>query len=402
MIVPLLLALALVISMAKLGGIASTRIGQPAVLGGLVVGLLLGPSVLNVFGIHYFESVHVSETLHTLGELGVIFLMFVAGLETQLSDLVKTGKPAALTGTSGVIVPIILGAVAVLAFGYSLSQAIFVGIVLSATSVSISAQTLMELGKLRSREGMTLLGAAVVDDVLAIIVFSGFIAISQGGAGNLTSLIWIVVRIAIYLVGASVLGIWLLPRAVRWVEKVPVSAPVTNLVIVSFLIFAWAAEAIGGVAAITGAFIAGVALSGSTLKHQIEHNIHPMAYSFFVPIFLVSIGLSADISSLSINDYGLAAVICVVAIVSKVVGAGFGAKLGNMSWKESLRVGVGMISRGEVGLILAGIGLRTTHVISDNIFTVVVLMVLVTTIVTPPLLRWAFTEKENEKETQYA
>jgi Kef-type K+ transport system membrane component KefB len=127
-----------------------------------------------------------------------------------------------------------------------------------------------------------------------------------------------------------------------------------------------------------------------------------MAYSFFVPIFLVSIGLTADISSLTFKDYGLAAVICLIAIISKVVGAGSGAKLGSMTWKESLRVGVGMISRGEVGLILAGIGLRTANIISDKIFTIVVLMVLVTTIVTPPLLRWAFTEKENEKETQYA
>ncbi|MBN1991239.1 MAG: cation:proton antiporter [Anaerolineae bacterium] len=398
MITSLLLALALIIAVFKLGNWVSTRLGQPAVLGGLVVGLLLGPSILNVFGYSYFEEFHISETVHVLGELGVIFLMFVAGLETELSELTKTGKPAVLAGTVGVIAPILLGLAVVLMFGYSLTQAVFIGIVLSATSVSISAQTLMELGKLRSREGMTLLGAAVVDDVLAIIVFSAFLTLSQGESGGLWSLVWIAVRMTLFLVGGSVLGMWILPRAVRRVQEYPVSAPVMSLVIVSFFGFAWAAEALGGVAAITGAFIAGVALSGSTLKHQIERDIYPMAYAFFVPMFLVSIGLTADLRSLSANDFIFAIVICLVAVLTKVIGAGLGAKAGNMTWRESLRVGVGMISRGEVGLIIAGIGARSVGIIDDNIFTIVVLMVLVTTFVTPPLLRMVFPKQENIQE----
>ncbi len=183
-IIPLLLALALIIALAKIGGWLANQLGQPAVLGELVVGLLLGPSVFNVFGQPYFEATHTADTLHELGELGVIFLMFTAGLEIHLSDLTKTGKPAVLVGILGVLVPIGLGVAAALPFGYTTNQAVFLGIVLTATSVSISAQTLMELGFLRSREGLILLGAAVVDDVLAIAVLSAFIAIAAGSSGG--------------------------------------------------------------------------------------------------------------------------------------------------------------------------------------------------------------------------
>ncbi len=180
-IIPLLLALALVIAAAKMGGWLSNRIGQPAVLGELVVGLLLGPSVFNVFGQPYFEATHTVDTLHELGELGVILLMFAAGLEIHLSDFIKTGRPALFAGVLGVLVPIGLGLAVALPFGYEISQALFLGIVLAATSVSISAQTLMELGYLRSREGLILLGAAVVDDILAIAVLSAFVAIATVG-----------------------------------------------------------------------------------------------------------------------------------------------------------------------------------------------------------------------------
>lgn len=392
MILPLLAALALVIVAAKLGGWLSSALRQPVVLGELLVGLVLGPSLLNVFGQAYFQQAHVTEALHEFGELGVIFLMFAAGLEIHISDFAKAGKPAVLTGILGVVVPVALGAVTLLAFGESLQTALFVGIVLAATSVSISAQTLLELGRLRSREGLTLLGAAVVDDVLAIAVLSAFVAVAVEGGGSFLGITWIILRMLLFLVGAFFLGTWLLPRAARWVEDqdLPVSEPVVSLVVVSVLGFAWASEVVGGVAAITGAFIAGVALSTSPLKDKIERGIRTLAYAFFVPIFLVSIGLTADLRMLFAGGgLWLAVVVSVVAVVSKLAGAGLGAKLGGMTWPEAMRVGVGMISRGEVGLIIAGVGVGAGLLDSTG-FAAMVLMILVTTLATPPLLRLAF------------
>jgi Kef-type K+ transport system membrane component KefB len=300
-----------------------------------------------------------------------------------------------LSGVLGVVFPIILGSLVVLPFGYALEQAIFLGIVMAATSVSISAQTLMEMGRLRSREGLTLLGAAVVDDVLAIAVLSTFLAFAVSGGTSAIELVWILLRMALFLAGAFIFGLWFLPRAARWVEdkRLPISEPVMSLIVVSILFFAWASEAVGGVAAITGAFIAGVALASSPLKEKIERGVHTLAYSFFVPIFLVSIGLTANARSFSINDLGLTLTISVIAIISKLIGAGLGARAGGMSGGESLRVGIGMISRGEVGLIVASVGVGA-GILTSTSFTSVVLMVLITTLITPPLLRWAFRGKE--------
>jgi Kef-type K+ transport system membrane component KefB len=382
-----------VIATAKIGGWLSKRLGQPAVLGELVVGLLLGPSVFNVFGQPYFEGADTVDTLHKLGELGVIFLMFAAGLEIHLSDFVSAGKPAVFAGVLGVLVPIGLGVAAALPFGYEISQALFLGIVLAATSVSISAQTLMELGFLRSREGLILLGAAVVDDVLAIAILSAFVAIEGGGDGGILGLAWIIVRMLLFLIGSFLLGRWLLPRMAKWVERLPVSEAVMSFVVVTVLAFAWASEAIGGVAAITGAFIAGVALSSSRPKAEIQRGISILTYALFVPIFLVGIGLTANARLLSASDLGFVITISMVAILSKLIGAGVGAKLGGTRWAEALRVGVGMISRGEVGLIVAGVGV-TAGVIEADVFTVVVIMVLATTLAAPPLLRLAFQGKE--------
>jgi Kef-type K+ transport system membrane component KefB len=391
-IIPLLLALAIVIATAKMGGWFSNRVGQPAVLGELVVGLLLGPSVLNVLGLPYFETVHTVETLHTLGELGVILLMFAAGLEIHLSDFAKAGRPALFTGMLGVLVPVGLGMPVVLPFGHETSQALFLGIVLAATSVSISAQTLMELGVLRSREGLILLGAAVVDDVLAIAVLSAFMAMATGGGGGMLGLTWIIARMLLFLAGAFLLGRWLLPRMMLWADRLHVSEGVMSFAVVSVLAFAWASEVAGGVAAITGAFIVGLALSNSPMKEEMEAGIHTLTYAFFVPVFLVGIGLTANARLLSASDLGLAIALSVVAVLSKVIGAGAGAKLGGTTWTEALRIGVGMISRGEVGLIIAGVGV-SSRVIAADVFTVVVIMVLATTLVTPPLLRLVFSWK---------
>ncbi len=399
---PLLAGLAIVIAAAKLSGSLANRLGQPAVMGKLLIGLVLGPSMIGLFDAAYFRDAHVHDTLLIVAELGVIFLMFTAGLEVQLDEFLKAGRPAALAGTLGVVFPIVLGILAALPFGYDLIPATFIGIVLAATSVSISAQTLMELKRLRSREGITLLGAAVVDDVLAIIVLSVFVALAATpGTSGVSNILWIILRMAVFFAAVFFLG-RLLPGLAAWADRLPVSEGAIAVVIIIVLVFAWASEAVGGVAAITGAFVAGVALGRSHLHKQISGGMHTLAYSFFVPVFLVNIGLSANFRELSPADYGLAVALCAVAVISKVLGGGLGAKLGGMSWPESLRVGVGMISRGEVGLIVAGVGVSEGFA-ANNVFTVAVVMVLFTTLATPGLLRLAFREKGGENvTTRYA
>jgi len=391
MILPLLAALTIVITLAKLGGWVAGQFKQPVVLGELLVGVILGPSMLDVFAQPYFEYAHIITTLHEFGELGVIFLMFAAGLELQLADFRKVGKPALLTGTLGVVAPIILGGLALWPFVPMFSSLLFLGIVMAATSVSISAQTLIELDQLRTREGLTLLGAAVVDDVLAIVILSVFLAFTQPDTGGALGVLTTLARMGLFLVGAFGIGSWLLPRLTHWVEHhaLPISEPLLSLVVVSILAFAWAAEVVGKVAAITGAFLAGVALAGSAARDKIQRGIHVLAYAFFVPLFLVSIGLSMNARALSLEDVGLVVALCVVAALSKLFGAGGGAYWGGFSRVSALRVGIGMISRGEVGLIVAQVGL-TAGLITTTHFTALVVMVLVTTLLTPPLLRWAF------------
>lgn len=400
MVLPFLLSVAIVITAAKLGGWLANLAGQPTVLGKLLIGLLLGPSLINAFGSDYFHSANVGEILHLLGELGVILLMFVAGLEIDLGEMRKSGLAATMVGTAGVIVPLILGALTSMAFGYDAIPAIFIGIVLTATSVSISAQTLLELGKLRTRAGLTILGAAVVDDVLGIAVLSAFVALalSSGGegGGGFGEILIVIVRMLVFLGAAAVVAFYVVPRILHVSKRMPVSQPMIATLLVMILLFAWASETLGEVAPIPGAFVLGGGLSGSHVKHDIEHGLMPMVYAFLVPIFLVNIGLTANITELSSNDIGLTIAICLIAVISKIIGCGLGAKLGGMNWKESLRVGIGMISRGEVGLIVAGVGV-TKGVIGTDVFTVSVVMVLVSTLVTPPLLRIVFRDASAEE-----
>lgn len=391
-VVPLLLLLAIIILAAKLAGLLSSRIGQPAVLGELLAGLILGPTVLDMLHWSIFANAHVDETVLHLAELGVIFLMFVAGLEVDVEEMLGSGRVAALAGTLGVIAPLVLGAGTALLFDFEMQLSIFLGVILSATSVSISAQTLMELGVLRSREGLTLLGAAVVDDVLVILVLSLFVALAGGGTVSAAALIWIVLKMLLFLAAAIAVGHWLLPRATRIVEPLPISEGNLAFAVIVTLFAAWAAEALGGVATITGAFLAGVFFGRTHVFLAVEEGMHKLTYAFLVPIFFVSIGLEANARVLGLDALPFVIVICIVAILSKIIGSGLGARLGGFELAEALRTGIGMVSRGEVGLIVATVGL-TQELVSEDLFSVVVIVVLVTTLATPIMLRSAFRRK---------
>jgi Kef-type K+ transport system membrane component KefB len=319
--------------------------------------------------------------------------MFLAGLEIDLQEMLKTGRAAVLAGALGVVVPVFLGLGASSAFGYALNEALFIGIVLSATSVSISAQTLMELGVLRRRESLTLLGAAVFDDVLVILVLSLFLALGGDSASGLSGVLIVFGRIGVYLLVAILLGFLLIPRVTEWVARAPISQGLMSFVIVVVLLFAWAAEVVGGIAAITGAFLVGLAFARSSLRQEIEHNFSALTYGFFVPLFFVSIGLQANARSVTGSQLLFGLTLILVAVVSKILGSGLGASWGGLTRNESLRLGIGMVSRGEVGLIVASVGLGQ-GLIDEAIFAQIVLVVLVTTVITPVLLRWAYARSE--------
>ncbi len=392
----LLLTLSIIIAAAKAGGWVASRLRQPAVLGEILVGLVLGPSVLNLMGWSILVNPHepglLSETVLQLAELGVVCLMFLAGLEIELPEMLRAGRVATLAGVTGVLVPLGLSALVVLPFGYDGQAALYVGVILTATSVSISAQTLMELGKLRSREGLALLGAAVIDDILVILLLSVFTALAAG-TGRIGDIVGVLLRMGGYLAGAGVVGYLVLPRLVRWVAHQPISEGVAAFVLVTILLFSWSAEMVGGLAAITGAFLAGVGLGRSALREDIARSLRTITYALLVPIFFVSIGLRTDMRLLAGPDILLAVVLVAVAILSKVLGCGLGARLGGFTNREALRVGVGMSSRGEVGLIVAAVGVESA-LIRPELFSVVAFIVVATTLVTPFLLRLVFREKE--------
>jgi Kef-type K+ transport system membrane component KefB len=385
-----ILAIAIIIVAAKLGGLISIRLGQPSVLGELVAGILLGPTFLNmlhVWPIFAADEV-LPESLTQMAEIGVILLMFLAGLELEIGELLRSGKVAALAGSLGVIVPLLMGFGTALLFGSGINEAVFIGLALSATSVSISAQTLMELGVLRSQVGLSLLGAAVFDDILVILLLStASIVLGTGGAE--TSLMMTILRMVLYLAAAIAVGAFIIPPAARIVSELPISQGVIAFTVVVLLFYAWSAEELGGVASITGAFLAGLFFARTPLAGQIETGLSALAYGFFVPIFFVNIGLESDLRAISGNMWVFAIALTVVAIVSKVIGSGVGALLGGLQRRDSLRLGIGMISRGEVGLIVASVAL-VEGMITQDIFSIVVFMVIVATLITPPLLRASY------------
>lgn len=388
----LALALAIIILAAKLGGYVSYRLGQPTVLGELLVGIILGPTLLDLLHLPYFSDEHLAEVVHELAEIGVLLLMFIAGLGLHISDLAKSGKVSTLGGVLGVIAPLLLGTAAGLAFSMPLPAAIFVGLILSATSVSISAQTLIEMKALRSRVGIGLLGAAVFDDILVVLGLSVFIALGAAGGGWL-DVLRITAQMAFFLLLASAIGRWVLPRLSEKFHDLPISQGLMAFTFVVVLLFGWMAEVIGGMAAITGAFLAGLWLSRSPLRERILSAVSVPAYGIFVPIFFVDVGLTANGRMLGGENLLLLVVMVIVAVVSKVVGAGAGARLAGFSWLESLQFGVGMMSRGEVGLIVASVGI-SQGLISQGTFAAIVGVVIITTLLTPPLLRLLFNRPE--------
>lgn len=399
--VQILVFISLLIAVAKVVGGLSARLGLPVVLGELLAGVLLGPTAINIWKFSWFVQTgppgsqgSLPALVQILAELGVVVLMFLAGLETDIPLMRATIGPAFWSATGGVLLPVagaaFLGRLAGLSWGTSL----FLGAILAATSVSITAQTLMQLGQIRSRAGSTILGAAVIDDVLGLIVLSVVVALQQKTASGGVETAWmalsggVLLRLTAFCVAVFFLG----PPLVRWTFRQTRHlrahhAPVAVGLVLGFA-FAFLAEHFGGLAAITGAYLAGLFTAATPAQKEILGDLQSMTNSFFGPLFFVSIGLAINVRS-GLGGAGLFLLALGIAIFGKIAGCGMGSWLSGFGLRESLAVGVGMVPRGEVGLIAASIG-WAKGLISPEIYSLAVVLVLVTSLIMPASLRAFF------------
>jgi len=382
----LILQLAIILVFSKIAGDISVKLGQPSVLGKLLVGILIGPSVLGL--------VTETETLKEFSQLGVILLMFIAGLETDVDEFKRTGKASTFVGIGGIIFPLLVGYLAGVLLGLSTMQSWFLGLLLSATSVSISVQALKEMNQLKSREGTTILGAAVIDDIVVIIALA-FLMSFAGGDINLSV---VILKKVLFFAGAIFVGWKVVPWFLNRFSSLKVTEAVTSSALIICFVYAYLAE-YTGVAAIIGAYIAGVSISVTKFKHEVFKNVETISYSIFVPVFFTSIGVTAQFSGI-MDNIGLIVLLSVVAILTKLIGASIGAKLAGFNWNSSLGIGSAMISRGEVALIIAAIGLES-RLLTQDMFAIIVVVVLVTTIVTPPMMKWFFKTDSEVKNMTY-
>lgn len=388
-----LVQIIIVLLSVLLAGQISRRLGQPSVLGQLLVGVLLGPALL-----HWLDP---SPMIKEMAEIGVILLMFMAGLETNFEDIKRSALAATLVAVGGVALPFVGGWYTASAWGYASTTAIFVGVLLVATSVSISAQTLRELGRLKSKPGVTILAAAVLDDVLGIIVLSVVLGMVGGDAAHAAtgghgseSLGLLLVKIFGFFAVGGLVGWKLLPPLVRWVSKFESGTAVLAVGISIALGYAYVAE-FAGLAGIIGAYLAGLMLSLTDFRGRLLHEVEHTAFAFFVPFFFVSVGLAANFAGLTLSFGLFILVLVLVAVVTKMVGGGVGARLGGLNMRDAVGVGAGMVARGEVGLIVATIGLER-GLIQAELYTAMVAVSLLTTLVTPPLLKMVFAKGESE------
>ncbi|SFF16090.1 transporter, monovalent cation:proton antiporter-2 (CPA2) family [Paenibacillus catalpae] len=376
-----ILYLAIIIVSTKAAGALSVRLGQPAVLGKLLAGIVIGPAVLG--------WVKPDDFIGHFSEIGVLLLMFIAGLETDLEQLRKNWKPSFAVAFGGILLPFIGGYGIAGAFGLSNNEALFLGLLLCATSVSISVQTLKEMNKLQSREGTTILGAAVVDDVLVVILLAVMMSFLVP-ASDISIGLLIGKKLLFFLV-IGLAGWLLVPRFLKWFAPLRVTETVMSAGLIICFAFSYFADEMG-IAGIIGAFAAGIAVSQTPFKHEVEAKIEPIAYTLFVPVFFVSIGLHITFEGVG-EQLLFIVLVTLVAAVTKLLGGGVGARLTGFNNRSSVAIGAGMVSRGEVALIIAATGLES-GLLLEKYFTSVVLVVILTTLITPPLLKQLLKERQ--------
>ena len=384
-----LLDLAIILLSTKVLGLATRKVQMPQVVGALLAGLLLGPAALGL----------ITETnfIHEVAEIGVIVLMFCAGMETDIKELKESGKASFIIALFGVVVPLIGGFAAawffnrpdLIASDASCSiflQNIFIGIILTATSVSITVETLKELGKLKTRSGNAILGAAIIDDILGIIALT----IVTSMADSSVNVTVVLLKILGFFVFSGIIGVIFYKVYKRWTESSEKGLQRHAIIAFVFcLLMAYIAEVVFGVADITGAFIAGLIISNTNKSMFVRIKFDTISYMLLSPVFFASIGLKVVLPEMTPAIIWFSVVLVIVAIVTKVIGCGIGAKVCGYQNYQAKRIGVGMISRGEVALIVASKG-TALGLLGGNFLGPVVIVVIFTTIITPVLLKIVF------------
>ena len=386
-----LLDLALILLSTKLFGIITKKMKLPQVVGALVAGVVLGPTVLGI--------VHETEFIEQLSALGVIILMFAAGLETDVAELKKTGKASTGAAILGVIIPLIGGIIIAMIFhdggvSASMLKYVFIGIILTATSVSITVETLKELGKLSTRAGNTILGAALIDDILGIVGLT--IVTSMADASISVGIV--LLKIVLFFVFAGIIGVIVRKLFIKWTIKH--GKDMKRFVIMSFVLclgLSYIAEKFFGVTDITGAFIAGMIISNTERTQFINKKFETLSYILLSPIFFASIGIKLEVKSLDMRTIIFTVSLIILAVVTKLIGGGLGVKMFGYSNREAMQVGSGMVSRGEVALIVANKGMAVGLMMPEFLVPVVI-MVIATTIISPILLKIVFKEKKGEHD----
>ncbi len=385
--------LAIIIIFAKFFGLVARRVKAPQVVGEIVAGLLIGPSVL-----HFVDQ---SEFITQLAEIGVILLMFSAGLETNLKDLMKTGFKALLIACAGVFVPLVGGTLLYMGF-YGASEvgtpefytAVFVGVILTATSVSITVETLREMGKLKGEIGQTIMSAAIIDDVIGIIVLTFVIGFknpdSNPGKVVLSTVLFFVLAI---LVG------WVIYKIFKLADmRYPHTRRIPIMGLALCFCFSYLAETYFGIADITGAYVAGVILCSIKDSDYIAEKMDTNSYMLFGPVFFASIGLKTNLTAIDGNLIIFCICFVIVGLVCKIIGCGLVGKLCRFSWADSLKIGVGMMTRGEVALIVSQKGL-SVGMIGSEYFAAVILLIIVSSISTPIILKSLYAADEKRVRT---
>lgn len=375
------LDLAVILIAAKCFGLIAKKLRAPQVVGEIVAGLIIGPSVLGL--------VNQSDFLIQMAQIGVVLLMFTAGLETDLKEMVKTGPSAFLIACVGVAVPLVGGFFLYSGFyGFSavgsdgFYRAIFIGVIMTATSVSITVQTLREMGRLKGKVGTTLLSAAIIDDIIGIIVLTFVIGLKNPSQSPMK----VVIQTVLFFVFSIVVG-WLCYKGFQKFEKRyhhRRRLPIFGLALC--FIMAFVAEKFFGIADITGAFVAGIILCNLKASDYIAEKMDINSYMVFGPVFFASIGLKTELSGMSMGILLFSIGFVVVALLCKIIGCGLMAKLLKFSGKDSLRIGVGMMTRGEVALIVAQKGLAV-NLMPAIYFTSVIIMIICSSIATPIVLK---------------
>ena len=377
--------LAIIILCAKFFALVARKCKAPQVVGEIIAGLLIGPCLLNL--------VQTNDSISTFAEIGVVLLMFTTGLGTNLKELMRAGPIATLIACVGVFVPLVGGTLLYGAFyGFAavgspeFYRALFIGTIMTATSVSITVATLQELGHLKSFLGTTIVSAAVIDDVIGIIVLTCVLGASSGEGTGISGVLIQTVLFFLVAIGVGVI----IHYAMKWLDaRNPHTQRITVVSLAFCFAMAYIAEQYFGIADITGAYIAGIVLCTMNDASYVERRVDISNYVIFAPVFFASIGLKTDISGLTPEIFLFCVCFVIVALATKIIGCGLAAKICRFSWGDALKVGVGMMTRGEVALIVAQKGLEV-GVVDPVYFTAVILLIVVSSVATPLVLKALF------------